>query len=218
MANDEDRYTKYLDVVDALIQTKLTGKAKLLTRELVDDFEDYQFYLLYRRSVQALVNSIKASYDVSNDGLPELVGILKATAKLLDGQMTIDDYLDMANEVQGHPISGAKTLSALMFAVGLCGLTISLCLISFSYTPASPLLFVGLALSLVVYFASLPVNNLGNPSSFSEQMLDVGSLASVCGYADKRHFEFFQAYKDDALIAAEDTDDLFSVASFDAVG
>lgn len=203
MANEEEqqRYAESLERLEHLIKSELTSKAKLLHDALLEDYEDFNFYVHYRRSVRSLINQIEARKALPNAPIEELTQIIKKTADLLDKdeELEIEQYLALANEVQGKPFSGARLLSGLMFGVGLIAFTLTMLLLVTVPGPLIPVAIIGMVLSLIVYFGSIPAAALGEPSGLSRDVAAIGNAAKQCKEADKRHLGFFEQHKPDGI-------------------
>ncbi len=192
MANGETRYAKQLERLEALIKSKLTAKAKLLHQELVEDYDDFNFYVEYRRSVRALINQINVMKTLPNADVVELAVVISMTAQLLDETISIEDYAELMNEVQGRPYPHANALAGLMFAVGFCGFLITLLGLLFTTGAVAPLV-VGMVFSFILYFGSIPMMNSGIPGGLSREISTVSDASKRCAEANQRHFDFFQS-------------------------
>jgi hypothetical protein len=206
----------YADELDRLISVlvKLRVKTQLLAQEeMVVNYENQKRYLedqheyaICIRAVRKLILHIEMLKRNNYPQEEELTLVLKSTADLFEGQddMDLKRYCQLANEVQGKPyLPNANVFAGLMFVIGLCVFTVTLALIVASTGPASPMLFVGLAVSLLVYFGSLPVMELKRSSGISQKVSDVGSATQRYSFLENKHNAFFQEKKMDDYLAEE---------------
>lgn len=212
MANGEKRYAAHMAQLEACIQLKLQAKIKLLLNEAPEGVDDYRIYDAYRNNIRALIDQIKLMKALPNANVVLLMEITKATAKLLDGALSLEDYIKLANRTQGRGYPNAKILSGLMLAVGICAFSGILLTLLFTSGMVAPLV-VGLVVSLIVYFGAIPMAMSGDPDGLSRDMLAVSHYGSLCRAADERHFDFFKEKNSDEEENTDHDDELESVAS-----
>ena len=195
----------YAEEVDRLAQifVELRVKSELVrqVKEQVDYEDHYPYaddarmYLECCEAVRLLILHIRMLHNNDYPHQDELTRVLRATADLFSGQndMNLKAYFHLANQVQGKPyLPHAGILAACMFTVGVAVFTVMLVLIAASTGPASPWLIVGLVLSLLVYFGSVPVMELKRPSGISKRATQVGDAAIPYEAMEKNHAAFFQ--------------------------